>query len=99
MAEVELSIYHNTLFGYYTRIIGADTNIERECMSKVAACFLVALGIGFLIVIDVISIAPSWTIYLEGVGIFLALLAAALYYMHHTDLKRSARIGDPPVKK
>jgi len=69
-------------------------------MSKVAACFLVALGIGFLIVIDIIAIAPAWSIYMEVLGVFLALFAAVLYYMHHVDMKmkrKDKKIADHPI--
>lgn len=50
-------------------------------MNKVAGCLLVALGLGIILVIDVFSAAPAWTVYAEWTGLALAVLAAILYYM------------------
>lgn len=52
-------------------------------MDKVVGCILVALALGFIIVIDVFSSAPVWTVYAEWVGLFLAFLAAILYYVSY----------------
>jgi peptidoglycan/LPS O-acetylase OafA/YrhL len=57
-------------------------------MNKVTACILVALALGFIIYIDVLSHAPVWSIYMEMVGIFLAFLAGLLYLLHHNKEKR-----------
>ena len=57
-------------------------------MQKVTGCVLVALALVFIIYIDVISDAPVWSIYMEMIGIFLALLAGLLYLLHHNNEKR-----------
>ena len=57
-------------------------------MHKVIGCILVALAIGFIIFIDVLSAAPVWSIYMEMIGIFLALLAGLLYLLHYNNEKR-----------
>ncbi|MBT7268311.1 MAG: hypothetical protein HN884_15660 [Rhodospirillaceae bacterium] len=57
-------------------------------MHKVTACILVALALGFVIYIDVLSHAPVWSIYMEMIGIFLALLAGLLYLLHYNNEKR-----------
>ena len=57
-------------------------------MQKVTGCVLVALALVFIIYIDVISDAPVWSIYMEMIGIFLALLAGLLYLLHYNNEKR-----------
>ena len=57
-------------------------------MQKVTGCVLVALALVFIIYIDVISDAPVWSIYMEMIGIVLALLAGLLYLLHHNNEKR-----------
>ena len=60
-------------------------------MHKVIGCILVALAIGFIIFIDVLSDAPVWSIYMEMIGIVFALLAGILYLQHHNKQKREAQ--------
>ncbi|NQV55340.1 MAG: hypothetical protein HQ503_05725 [Rhodospirillales bacterium] len=55
-------------------------------MSKVSGCILVALATAGLIIIDILSIAPAWSIYMEELGVVLALWAAVLYYLHHNEM-------------
>ena len=57
-------------------------------MYKVIGCILVALALGFIIVIDVISVAPVFSIYMEWIGLFLAILAGVLYLMYHINKNR-----------
>lgn len=57
-------------------------------MNKVAGCILVALALVFIIYIDVVSVAPAWSIYMEMIGIALALLAGLLYLLHYINEKR-----------
>ena len=57
-------------------------------MHKVIGCILVALAIGFIIFIDVLSAAPVWSIYMEMIGIVLALLAGILFFLQYNNEKR-----------
>ncbi|MBT3989391.1 MAG: hypothetical protein HON14_13165 [Rhodospirillaceae bacterium] len=57
-------------------------------MQKVTGCVLVALALVFIIYIDVISDAPVWSIYMEMIGIVLALLAGILFFLQYNNEKR-----------
>ncbi len=62
-------------------------------MDKVVGCILVALALGFIIVIDVMKSAPVWTVYMEWVGLFLAFLAAIMYYMYYRKKSQAEEDG------
>ena len=57
-------------------------------MNKVIGCLFVALALGAVLVIDVRSIAPPWTIYAEWFGICLAFIAAVLYFIQFRNENR-----------
>ena len=50
-------------------------------MNKVIGCLLVALALGIVLVVDVVSTAPPWTVYAEWTGLVLAVIAAILYFV------------------
>ena len=61
-------------------------------MKKVVACLSVALALGLVLVIDVFSTAPPWTVYMEWTGLILAFIAAVLYFLH--DQKKRRKNGN-----
>ncbi|GEM_PF-2079400 len=63
-------------------------------MNKVIACLFVALALGAVLVLDVHSVAPAWTIYMEWTGLILAFIAAVMYFMHHRSMTRGDDDGD-----
>jgi len=60
-------------------------------MNKVIGCLSVALALGIVLVIDVHSTAPPWTIYVEWVGLALAFVAAVLYFIQYRFEKQSEK--------
>ncbi len=63
-------------------------------MNKVIGCLFVALALGTVLVIDVHSVAPPWTVYMEWTGLILAFIAAILYFMQHRRVTRGEDDGD-----
>lgn len=57
-------------------------------MIKIVACLLVTLALGIVLIIDVVSIAPTWTVYIELLGLALAFIAAILYFMSWSKRKK-----------
>ncbi|MBT3990812.1 MAG: hypothetical protein HOG95_03645 [Rhodospirillaceae bacterium] len=50
-------------------------------MNKVVGCLFVSLALAVILVVDVVSTAPPWTVYAEWAGLVLSIIAAILYFM------------------
>jgi xanthine/uracil permease len=68
-------------------------------MNKVIGCLVVALGLSILLMVDVRSGAPAWTIYAEGAGLALALIAVVLYYIQARDKNSASKASRKKTKK
>jgi protein-S-isoprenylcysteine O-methyltransferase Ste14 len=50
-------------------------------MNKVIGCLFVSLALAIVLVVDVVTTAPPWTVYAEWAGLALSLIAAILYFI------------------
>ncbi len=62
-------------------------------MNKVIGCLIVALALSIVLVVDVVSTAPPWTVYAEWAGLALSILAAILYFMQARKDSKASKLS------